>query len=485
MISIHKLALSWEDLSLIGRVALGVHILGLVNAAHAVMNVRLSQSAIAWSLSLITFPWLAIPLYWVLGRRKFHGYADIYRQAYAEYSGSTGHSYQELSATYADPPNGLETLNALVRSLAEAPFIKGNQAELLINGEATYEAMLTAIQSAQDYILFQFYIINDDVAGRRFQQALIQKAQTGVRVYVLYDEIGSKKMTRAYLKKLKQQGVQISDFDSTKGFRNSFQLNFRNHRKILVVDGHTGFTGGLNIGKEYLGKDPRYGDWRDTHLQLQGPAVKVLQRSFLKDWYWAVRELPAVNWAVKPGAGSETALVLSTGPADELQVCTLFFNGLFSLAKSRLWIATPYFVPDEPTLAALKMAALRGVDVRILLPDNPDHLLVYLSSFSYYNELARTGIKLYRYGTGFMHQKVYLVDDVLAGVGTVNLDNRSFLLNFEDIAFLTKGDFLYQVEAMLQADIENSTPVNFLEYNQRSLGFRLAVQVARLMAPLQ
>jgi cardiolipin synthase len=315
---------------------------------------------------------------------------------------------------------------------------------------------------------------------------LIDQAQQGVRIYVMYDEIGSSKLTRTYLRRLRNQGIQVSPFNSTKGIRNRFQLNFRNHRKILVVDGQTGFIGGLNIGDEYLGKNPKYGPWRDTHMQLQGPAVNALQLSFLKDWYWAVRSVPKVYWqAEAEEPRGETALVLPTGPADELEFCSLFFNSLIPLAQTRLWIATPYFVPDEPTLSALKAAALRGVDVRILLPGRPDHLLVYLSAFSYYTELQATGIKLYRYHPGFMHQKVLLVDHQVAGVGTVNLDNRSFLLNFEIMAFLTQGAFLQHVEAMLDADLNSAKPVDLTEYSQRPFWFRLAVRVARLLAPLQ
>jgi cardiolipin synthase len=478
--------ISGHDLTLMGVLVFGVHTLGVINAAHAVMNVRLSQSAIAWSLCLITFPWLAIPLYWILGRRKFHGYADAYRQAYAQYSDYTGETYEDLQRHLIAPPAPLTSLDTLARRFTEIPFTSNNQTQLLINGEPTYAAMLAAIRAAKDYILFQFYIINDDEAGREFQQALIQQAQQGVRVYVMYDEIGSSLMTRAYIRQLRQAGIQVSRFNSTKGPHNRLQLNFRNHRKILVIDGQIGFTGGLNIGDEYLGKKQRYGFWRDTHLRLEGPAVKGLQLSFLKDWYWAVRTVPEVSWAIAVPAGADAmALILPTGPADEQQACTLFFHTLINLAQSRLWIATPYFVPDEPTLTALKAAALRGVDVRIILPGHPDHLIVYLCSFSYYRELQSTGIQLYRYRSGFMHQKVILVDDVIAGVGTINLDNRSFLLNFEVMAFLPYGPCVKEIATMLQADLDCAIPVNLLSYDRKPLWFRLAVQVARLFAPLQ
>lgn len=473
------------NLPLVTGIAIVGHLLGTLNAAHAIMNVRLPQSAIAWSLSLILFPWLTMPLYWVLGRRKFKGYAEAYQKAYQDHQTKVDAAYQKVLAHAVELPETTTILYKLANNLIEIPFTGGNQASLLIDGDRTYDAIIEAIQKAQDYILFQFYIINDDEAGQRFLQALIAKAQQGVRVYILYDEIGSRLMTSSFLKKCQLNGIEISSFKTNQGLGNRFQLNFRNHRKIVVIDGQIGFVGGLNIGDEYQGKNPKYGPWRDTHMQLSGPATKALQLTFLKDWYWATDQVPPVKWESEPVEGQETILVLPTSPADRQQSCTMFVDSAISLAQNRLWIASPYFVPDEPTLAALKMAALRGVDVRLLLPSNPDHLIVYLCSFSYYSELQTAGIKLYRYGTGFMHQKVMLVDDLLAGVGTVNLDNRSFLLNFEIMVYVTEGDFVRQVEKMLKADLANSVLVDLSEYPRRGWWSKLAIQSARLAAPLQ
>jgi cardiolipin synthase len=472
--------------ALISLFVLFVQLLGVLNAAHAVMNVRSSQSAIAWSIALITFPWVAMPLYWILGRTRFRGYPEAIRRASAEYQTKLPYIRQHLEGYVKPLPTAVKTLAKPTLALAQLPFTSHNQAQLLVNGEATFGALLPAIATAQSYILFQFYIIKEDEIGREVMAALIEKAQQGVRVYLSYDEIGSHQLKRSTRQRLQQSGIQVTAFRSTKGIRNRFQLNFRNHRKIVVVDGRLGFVGGLNIGDEYLGRDRRFGYWRDTHLSLQGPAVQGLQISFLQDWYWATDTIPEVNWQVTPAPhAAESVLILPSGPADDLPTCTLFFNSVFNLARRRLWIASPYFVPDETTLNTLKMAALRGVDVRIMLPAHPDHQTVYLCSFSYYNELRRAGIQLYRFRHGFMHQKVVLVDDTIAGVGTVNLDNRSFHLNFEVMAFALNGPLLTQVEAMLLDDFENSDRVDLGEYDRRSLGFRLVVRAARLMAPLQ
>ena len=462
-----------------------VHALGIVHAAHAVMNVRSSQGAIAWGISLVTFPWLAIPLYWILGRSKFHGYAEAMRLAFQQHDKVIREAYSEILEYKVALPEKLAPLQPLAEAFTGIPFTSGNAAELLINGQQTYEAMLSAIAQARNYILLQSYIVNDDQAGKEFKQALIAKAEQGIRIYLLYDEIGSNKLSRSYIKSLTRNGIQVSAFNTTKGRGNRFQLNFRNHRKILVVDGEIAFLGGLNIGDEYLGKNPHLSPWRDTHMMMQGPTVQCLQSSFLRDWYWATRTVLEVNWHIKANLEmNQTAFVLPTGPADRLAACNLFFVNAIDQAQTRLWIASPYFVPDESTLMTLKLAAIRGVDVRIILPNRPDHLFVYLCSFSYYTEMEAMGIKLYRYKDGFMHQKIMLIDRDMAAVGTVNLDNRSFFLNFEVMGFVADLRFVQSVEKMLEDDLAASVAVDLSEYGRKPLWFKLIVRISRLLAPL-
>jgi cardiolipin synthase A/B len=471
--------------ALISTTALVVHLLGIANAAHAVLNVRSSQGAIAWGISLITFPWLALPLYWTLGRNKFYGYAEAIRNAYSQHRELVHQTYAKLLAYKTDLPKRLASLQQLAEIYCPIPFTSGNAADLLIDGQQTFGAMLEAIASAKAYILLQSYIVNDDETGRKFRDALIHKARQGVQIYFLYDEIGCKDLSRSYLESLQRNHIQVHPFNTRRGLRNRFQINFRNHRKILVVDGKTAFVGGLNIGDEYLGKHPKLSPWRDTHMVLRGASVQCLQVSFLQDWYWATREIPDMQWHVDADERcNQTALIFPTGPADKLPACNLFFVNIVHQAQTRLWIASPYFVPDEATLTALKLAAMRGVDVRIILPNRPDHWFVYWCSFSYYHELANTGIKLYRYQHGFMHQKVILMDHDLAGIGTTNLDNRSFFLNFEVMGFLTSSTFITSVETMLLNDISDSRLVDFSEYDRKPIWFRLIVRLSRLLTPL-
>ncbi len=462
-----------------------VHCLGVVSAAHAVMVVRSSRGAIAWGISLLTFPWLAIPLYWVLGKNEFQAYAKALQTAYLEHHKLINQVYSTILQSKALLPAKFSTLERLSEVFSPFPFTAGNKVELLINGQQTYQEMLQAIAEAKDYILLQSYIINNDRVGNEFKEALIAKAKQGVRISLLYDKIGSRKLSRNYLKSLRNYGVRVSGFGSTRRKGNRFQINFRNHRKILIIDGQIAFMGGLNIGDEYLGKNPRFGLWRDTHLKIRGAAVQCLQSIFLGDWYWVTKEIPQVCWQVQElKTCNQTVLILPTGPADRLDNCNLFFLSLIARSQSRLWIASPYFVPNNSILNALKLAALRGVDVRIILPNRPDYLTAYLCSFSYYTELGAVGIKLYRYRSGFMHQKVILVDDDIAGVGTVNLDNRSFFLNFEVMTFSIDSHFIQSIEIMLQKDLNVSRAIDLHTYQQKPFWFKLAARVSRLLAPI-
>ena len=461
-----------------------VHIVGIATAAHAVMVVRSSRGAIAWGISLITFPWLAIPLYWILGNNEFQAYAEALQNAYREQQDLVRQAYGAILKHKATLPKQFSTLEKLAQIFSPLPFTTGNELELLIDGRQTYRAMLEAISQAEEYILLQSYIIRSDLTGDRFQQALIEKAQQGVRINLLYDKIGSRRLSRNFLKSLRQQGIEVKGFGSTTRKGNRFRINFRNHRKILIVDGKVAFMGGLNIGDEYLGENARFGSWRDTHLKVRGAAVQCLQSIFLGDWYWVTKEIPPVDWQVRPIQGDCTTLVLPTGPADKLDNCNLFFLSSIERSRVRLWIATPYFVPNSSILNALKLAALRGVDVRLILPNRPDHLSVYLCSFSYYQELRDAGIKLYRYRSGFMHQKVILIDNDLAGLGTVNLDNRSFFLNFEVTTFSIARQFVGSIATMLQQDIEASRLVDLDGYRQKPFWFKLAARISRLLAPV-
>jgi cardiolipin synthase len=472
-------------LEIIGLVAFLSHVAGIGAAIHAVMTARTSQGSIAWALLLVLFPYITLPAYAVFGRGKFQGYVKARRAGDSQID-HLARALEKKLRLFRVRDEDFDPRYAALEELAEMPFTSHNDATLLVNGREAFAAMFKGIESAREYILVQFYIIRDDKLGNEFKELLQRKAREGVRVYVLYDEIGCYHLPRRYRRELAEAGVVMLPFRTSKGLRNRFQINFRNHRKIVLIDGRTAYVGGLNVGDEYMGEHPKFGPWRDTHLEVQGPCVQAIQFAFLEDWYWATGDVPELDWTPHPAPNdNEVALVLATDPSDLMETCGLFFMHAINSARTRLWIASPYFVPDSSLICALQLAALRGVDVRVMLPQRPDHLLVYLSAFSYIAETEQAGVRFYRYQPGFMHHKVILVDDDLAAVGTANFDNRSIRLNFELTMVFADKSFAASVCEMLEKDFANCRLATAEEFAARPFWFRVAVRLARLMAPIQ
>ncbi|MGL6253582.1 MAG: cardiolipin synthase, partial [Billgrantia desiderata] len=304
-------------------------------------------------------------------------------------------------------------------------------------------------------------------------------------VYFLYDEIGSYKLPNAYLQTLRDAGVNVHRFHSTRGPGNRFQLNFRNHRKIVVADGARAWVGGFNVGDEYLQGHRKLGPWRDTHLKLEGPAALALQLVFIEDWHWATEEVPDLPWEpTVPSVNGVPALILPTGPADRFETASLMIQQAIHSARERIWISSPYFVPDEGVQGMLKLAALNGIDVRILIPERPDNLLTFYAAYAFLGPLIDAGVEIHRYQEGFLHGKAFLVDDVWAAVGTVNLDNRSFRLNFEVTALIMDREFASDVEAMFDRDFARSRQMTAEDILDRPLWQRVAGRGAYLFAPV-
>ena len=262
------------------------YLLGIISAINAVMSTRTPQGTIAWIIALLALPFLAVPVYWVLGRSRFKGYVRA-RQSEDAIVMKKLQSVLESLQPYCVPALVSSAAKMAAEKLAELPYLSGNSVELLIDGHKTFDSIIEGIDSAKDYILFQFFIVKDDEIGCKLKDHLVTKAKQGVRVYFLYDEIGSHKLGDAYKKELRQAGAEVYDFHTQKGFRNRFQVNFRNHRKIVIVDGKVSWIGGHNVGDEYLGRYPEFGHWRDTHIRIEGTAALAAQLSFVEDWFWA------------------------------------------------------------------------------------------------------------------------------------------------------------------------------------------------------
>lgn len=461
------------------------HVLGALSALAAVMRTRTSQGAIAWALSLIFIPYVALPFYWVFGYDRFEGYRRRLRLTVSRHRGHTVTVHDALNALRATLPADRAADQAVIERISGHVFTRGNTADLLIDGRATYEAIFEAVRSAERDVLVQYYILRDDEVGHQLADLLVARLRKGVRVMVLYDNLGSFGLGSRYAARLREAGADVYAFRTARAPRLRIQINFRNHRKAVIVDGKVGFVGGINIGREYLGLHRPLSPWRDTHLRISGPAVMDLQRAFAADWYWAAGGLPNLPWTPPiHHDGLAGVLTLPSGPADDPEALPPVLLHLINSARTRLWIATPYFVPDPPTLEALRSAAFRGVDVRLILPGRPDTLPAWLASFTYLPACTGAGVRVFRYTEGFMHQKVWLIDDDLANVGTVNIDNRSMRLNFEQSVIVCDRGFAARVQAMLHADLSRCREVGAEEFTGRSWPFRLSARLARLLEPV-
>jgi cardiolipin synthase len=448
-------------------------------AWRAIVSARTSQGAVGWVVFLMAAPYVGVLVYLFLGHHRYRGYMISRRSSKRVIEG-----VRHYASAHA--PQVVPRIDPLpFEKIADLPAVRGNALTPLIDGQATFDAIFAAIDAAERYVLVQFFIVHDDEIGRAFQDRLTAAAARGVQVRFMADAVGSKSLPSAWLDTLRHAGVTVADPANGQRPRQRFQINFRNHRKTVVVDGQVGFIGGLNVGDEYMGRDPTFGPWRDTHLEMRGPVVSQLQLVFVEDWHWAEGTLlfDELNWAPTEAEADTTALLVPTGPADTMETGALFFFAAIAAARERVWIASPYCVPDTDILTALKHAALAGRDVRVLVPEVIDHHIPWLAAFAYFDELREAGVQIWRYQRGFMHQKVVLVDDDFAAIGTTNLDNRSFRLNFEAMVVGFDADFAGSVAAFLTADfghaILSETPLT-----AQPARVRYGAPIARLFAPL-
>ncbi|MCG7200815.1 cardiolipin synthase [Marinobacter pelagius] len=467
-------------------VAVGLLYVGALACIYRILlTYRTPQGAIAWIIGLLGIPYVTVPLFLLIGRNRFGGYVKARRMGDESLTALLNRFEQQTTSIPAPGNDRFQDELQVLCKLGRQPFTDGNQCTLLRDGEATFEALFEAMEDACSYILLEFYIVRSDRVGQRIKSILERKLAQGVEVWFLYDDIGSAFLPRRYLRELARAGARVASFGDGNIRRRRFQINFRNHRKLLVCDGRVGFVGGINLGDEYLGTAMDQDPLRDTHCRIEGPAVSGLQMAWLEDWNWASDKLPTLDWSAgEHTPGNEEVLILPTGPADTWETCTLFFLNCINNARSRIWIASPYFVPDFQIMNALQLAALRGIDVRILIPETPDNRLIKLAAYSYLVQASQAGIGIYRYQPGFMHQKVVLVDDRYAAVGTANLDNRSMRLNFEITAINTDPQFVAEVEQMLEEDLSSCRRMTESDYRDRSILFRLACRAIRLSAPL-
>lgn len=371
------------------------------------------------------------------------------------------------------------------------------------DGNQKFDALISAIDSAESFVFLQYYIIREDILFERICRHLRTKIKEGIKVYVLADGVGSGKTSKELWKRLREEGFNICSFFPPVAKKLDLRVNYRNHRKVAVIDGKIGFIGGFNIGKEYLGIDKKYGYWRDTHLGIEGGAVVELMLKFLQDWNYAAetdgdcleyREYLKKIKSMTDRSKSETEhsntaakagiQIVSGGPDSQTEQIRDNFLYMLHHAKKSIYIQTPYFIPDEAIFYALRMAAQSDIEVKIMIPCKPDHPFVYWATHSFVGDLLRYGAKCYLYQNGFLHAKAIMVDGLVSSVGTANMDVRSFKLNFEVNAMIYDAEVTRELEQIFLKDIGRSRELTLYDYGQRSFIIRVKEQVSRLLSPL-
>lgn len=378
----------------------------------------------------------------------------------------------------------------LFQSIDESFLSEDNQVEIFTTGITFFNRLLTDIEQAKQSIHIEFYTIYNDQIGNRLRTLLEQKAAAGVEVRVLYDSWGSMGVKKSFYDNLRKNGGFASPFLMTHSNFLDFRLNYRDHRKIVVIDGQIGYVGGFNVGDQYLGRLKKFGPWRDTHLRIQGGGVYSLQQCFLRDWNASVKPAERLTHfkdyfpSAALNKGKTAMQIVSSGPDAPLQAIKLGYLRLINAAQDHIWIQTPYLIPDDSVIDALRIAAHSGVDVRIMIPSMPDHAFVYRATQYYARALANEGVTIYSYQLGFLHAKTMTIDGKMASVGSANLDFRSFQLNFEINAFLYDRQLVDELEQIFINDVRDSRVITPEMFDAQPLGLRFKQTFSRLLSPI-
>jgi len=476
--------------------------INILFAATVIFTERRSPAATwAWLMVIFLVPYFGFLLYMLIGMesRKYRIFAAKYRQ--------NQEMLQEINAkrleglAFMHLPNAqkhiadfeastrvmhISDLLYLNHASGGGYFTKNNQMDILADGQTKFARLFEDIENAESFIHMQYYIYRNDDLGREIVAALAKKATEGVEVRLLIDGMGNFGMSKRIFRPLIEAGGQLGIFLRPHFFR----ANFQNHRKICVIDGKVGYIGGFNIGDEYMGKVPRFGAWRDLHIRIYGDAAKELGLHFIMDWNFVdphhkIEASERYFPLTLPREEQECLMQIVSGGPDTKW--PNIYNGLskmISEANQRIYIQTPYFAPDDNIFESLKIAALSGIDVRIIIPANPDHPFVKWCSLSYLGGLLTAGVKCYQYTEGFIHSKMLIIDDIVTSVGTTNMDMRSFKLNFEINAFIYDRDMTKCFLEQFDKDLEDSAEITLEAYENRSWWQKIKEAFSRLLSPL-
>lgn len=442
-----------------------------------------APNSIAWILTLVFLPVLGLVLFWFLGRdrvrRPARDKASVNVRVRDRLSDLELVASSRLEPLIASQKAAQRGVMRLAAEVTRMDTVSNNGVDVLVGAKATYDAHIEAIEAARDHVHLEFYIFRPDEEGARFRDTLVQAARRGVRVRLLTDGFGSRSLRGPFLYPLIDAGAHVETFLPLDPVRRAWTLNLRNHRKLMVVDGQIGFAGGINVGDEFV-------PWQDVHLRIHGPAVHQLQAIFVEDWYFASR-YDLVHPAFFPDIATHGDSVLqfvASGPDSTVESIHRLYFAAIASARERVYITTPYFVPDRALVVALQTAALRGVDVRLILPRASNHRVTFHAGRSYYEELLDTGVRIHEYLPSMLHTKTMIVDGSFATVGSANLDVRSFRLNFELIAVLWDDHSVGRLEEIFEEDLCHTEPVDPDRWRRRGRVWRVKEGFGRLCAPL-
>lgn len=468
---------------LIGGYAMAVALLPRVIVAR-----RESAATLSWILALLLIPYVGMLFYWIFGEVRLHrttrrrrSTKRLLAQALAD-----ERERRRIAAASSPDPTDDDVVH-LVARITGVPAVGGNAIQIFADPDVATERMIAAIDGATATIHFEVYQFKKDESGTLYRDHLAAAARRGVKVRLLVDDVGSLWTPRSFFRPIVEAGGEVERFLPVNLLRGLYHANLRNHRKILVVDGARAFTGGLNVGDEYGGlRKRRFGPWRDTHVELRGPVVASLQDTFVEDWVFATHREIAVEEAfpdLEP-AGAEVVQVIASGPDSDWESIHHAIFAAVTGAQHHAYLTTPYFVPDRALLVAMQTAALRGVDVRVLMPERSDHFLVRAAGRYHYEELLRAGIRVYEFGKGMLHAKTLEIDHRCAMIGSANLDLRSFRLNFElNVAAYGSG-VAAEVHSQFLRDLEDSREITRGVVARWSYGRRLLHATVRLLEGL-
>jgi cardiolipin synthase A/B len=502
------MTLSWGTQLVLAEIVWVAAISGFI-----MLERRPPTATLAWIMMLAALPLVGVPIYLIVGPRRLRR-KKLRLGLARKRIGSLLRQWREARATR------LSVQGQLMRAgtqLGQLPPEEALEVRLFVEGDACYDALVVAIAGARHHVHLEYYIFRDDATGTRIIDALVERARAGIEVRLLVDAVGAR-LRRPALQAMRAAGVDVCFFNGVRIFRVWRRLmNFRTHRKIVVIDGALGFTGGMNITDVHSARVSGESAWRDTHVCFAGPAVHGLQATFLENWVFTTGNdlgssqperfaqffpptqsgseaidatvlgngrvmTPAPPQGSPNASALQIAQVLASGPDQDFYVVEAFYFAAITCAQQRLWLTTPYFVPGEPLLAAIASAAYRGIDVRLLMPERSDSALVDAAGRTYYDELLAAGVRIYLYPPPMLHAKTAIIDDGLAIVGTANLDNRSFRLNFEVVAAFYGGKIVAQLAQAFENDLSRSQSATRREARSPFLD-RLFASAARLLAP--